>query len=934
MENVVYTYGAGELLAQVFNAITALVNADFGILHNNIVRFALSIGLMMTIATMIYGENLTGFLKTWVVPSSLALSMLFVPETKVHINDRVTGYRYTVDHVPWGLGVSAGILSSFGHAFTKGVEMVFSLPDDLKYHKTGSMMASNLIANSRMFRVTNSELRETMKSFVNQCVVYDAMLGRKYTFTDLKNSKDIWRLVSENASPARSFVFKAPGRDSAPEVMTCRQGVERLTPLLTQDVENAFQLFDRKIFGMPGQNETPRVPGAMLKQYLPGAMNYMTDMAKTANDYMMQQLMIHTVVDGIESKSTELGNAQNFAVRKAYLQQRANQETVAGIAAQKVVALKNIMEILVYVAFMFMIPMALIPNGSKALTLWFGLLVWVQLWPPFYAVLNFIQTFAGRKKSLGLLTDEGGAGMTISNSVGMIDLHADMAAQAGFMSLTVGTLAYALVKGGAGSFVHLAGQMTGPAASAAASASESMMSGNYSYGNVTSGTIAANNSTAGQFNDSPTYASGSFTQNDGITSRVTGGDEHVVSVANSNLRSKVNLADSLESRYSEQSGEAARMAESQGVNAATAEADQYRKTIDFAGHQSMSQSGGTGSTFSENASQNQQLTKLNNLTEKFAEDHGISKSKAADLIAKVSTSASMGFGFNVFGNGAESRVSVDGAAQATGNYTDRDAWNSAQDFVKQNGIQDLLSQGSQAVRDMRVNDMSDEGQRLAQGVSGAYDKSQNYREEAGKNLQRSQDFSRMASDTRANSVSINEDASQRYVSWLKDQSLPNSKGPMGIKEAETILSSRPELNRDYQRGFVDQEAKSMQSYIQSGSGPKSMADVGNRYDTASIKNPVNQNAQDVVRQKAEKEGFGDGFHVDTYAQTKVNNTMGDVSSKIDRGQTQVQSEGNALLGSVGNAGLEGKVMDLEDQMASQTEAMEKAAKMQKLMKSK
>ena len=638
MENTIYTYGAGELLAQVFNGIASLINSDHGTLYNPLVRFALSLGLMWSVVNMIYGDKLTGFFKNWLVPFYLALSLLFIPSTRVHINDQVTGFRFTVDNVPWGLGASAGLLSGIGHKITKGVEMVFSLPDDLKYHKTGSMMASNLIANSKKFQITNTELKETMRSFVNQCVVYDAMLGRKFTFDDLKNSKDIWRLMKDNASRARSFVFKAPGRDSVPEIMTCEAGATRLEPLLARDVQNAFQLFDRKLFGNPGSTPgvPPRVPGALLKQYLPGAMNYMTNMAKSANDYMMQQMMIHAVVDGIESKSTELGNAQNFAVRKAYLQQRANQETVAGIAAQKVVALKNVMEILVYFAFIFMLPLALLPKGWTAVSKWFGLLMWVQLWPPFYAVLNFIQTFSAKKVSEGLVTDSGGTGMSISNSVGMIDLHADMAAQAGFMSLTVGTLAYALVKGGAASFVHLAGQMSAPAAAAAASASDSMVSGNYSYGNVTSGTLAADNSTSGQFNDSPSYSSGSFTQNDGVTSRTSNGDDHIVSIASSKGRSDINIAESTESSLSTQSSQEARMAETQGVQAAQSEADMNKYTSDLASHRAHNISGGGGSSFSETAGENTSLSNLNNLNEKFSSATGMSKDQTSTLLAKAS----------------------------------------------------------------------------------------------------------------------------------------------------------------------------------------------------------------------------------------------------------------------------------------------------------
>ena len=530
MEYTIVTYGAGELLHTTFNAIAALINGKSGSLFQPLVRFSLMLGYGWGILSMI-GPKQGEFLKSWFVPSFLALTFLFTPTCKVHIHDSVTNYRKDVDNVPWGLGAAAGLVSRIGDVMTRKIEATFSLPDDLQYHKTGSVMASNLIAKARIFRITNAELQESMKCFVNQCVVYEALLGAKYTFDDLKNSKDIWTLVSSNPSKARAFSFKASGKGSEAKIMTCAEGVKALQPYMTKEVENAFQFFEGKLLGK--RPSTVNIPlGQQLKQYLPGAFDYMGDMSRTANEHMMQQIMIHTVMDSIESKSTELGNAHNFAVRRAYLQQRANQETVAGVASQKFVAMKNVMECLIYAAFIFILPLALLPFGWKFIKRWFGLLMWVQMWPPLYAILNFIVNVSVRSLGVGILDGPGGTGITIANSVGFMDLHADMAAQAGFMSLAVGSLAYALVKGGAGAFVHIASHMAGPAMSASSSATESLMSGNYSFGNVSQGTVSANNTSMGHLNDSPSYSSGFFAQNNGVVGRTTGVDgTNVVSVS-------------------------------------------------------------------------------------------------------------------------------------------------------------------------------------------------------------------------------------------------------------------------------------------------------------------------------------------------------------------------------------------------------------------
>lgn len=889
MDYTIVTYGAGEVLATTFNAVAALINSETGSLYQPLVRFALIIGLVWATASMVYGDK-AKFLNNWVVPFYLILSLFFAPTCKVHIHDPVTGYRMNVDNVPWGLGATAGVISQIGNTVTKKIEMTFSLPDDLKYHKTGSVMASNLIANARKFRITNSELKETMKSFVNQCVVYDALLGQKYTFDDLKNSDDIWGLVSADPSPARAFVFKAPGRGAHPRILTCAQGARELEPYLTQNTENAFQFFERKIFGENNRAAVPLPAGQQLKQYLPGAFNYMTNMAKSATEHMMQQVMIHTVVDSIENKSTELGNAPNFAVRRAYLQQRANQENLAGIAAQKLVAMKNVMEALIYAAFIFILPLALLPLGWTYISRWVGLVMWVQLWPPLYAILNFIMNISVRSKGIGVISDPAGTGITIANSVGFIDLHADMAAQAGFMSIAVGSLAYALVKGGAASFVHLASHMAGPAMSAASSATESMMSGNYSFGNVSQGGISAHNTSFGQQNESASYNSGSFTQNDGVVSRATSADgDHIVSIANSNLRSGVNFSESLSNSYTEQANQAAQASQTQMISAAEAQADAYRQTLDLASHQSTTASNGEHYGMGTSAGQNTSLMEANNLTEKFAKEHGLTKEAASQLVARASASLETGVGFNVLGNGISAKGSISAGASHSLSNIDRDTWSAAQDYVKQHGLSDTLNRASQATQDMKYSEMSDTGQRLSDGISGSLEKSHQYREESNKSLQQSESFSKMAAQTKQNASSINANMNQEYVGWLQEQSLPNSSGAMGIHEAETILSSRPDMNHQYQQRFIEDKTS---SYMGNQGLANNASDISAGHSNSSITNGVSDGAISSVSNQASGSGMGDVFSIGTSTKSAATE----------------------------------KISHLQDQIAEQTELMEKEMK--------
>ena len=909
MDFTVITYGAGEVLDTTFNAIAVLINSKTGTLYQPLVRIGLIVGLVWATATMVYGDHMK-FLHRWMTPLFLALFLFFAPTCTVHIHDPVSGSIFKVDHVPWGLGAVAGVTSRLGDKITKEIEMTFSLPDDLKYHKTGAVMASNLIANARTFHITNSDLAETLRSFITQCVVYDALLGKKYTLDDLKNSPDLWKLACEKPSPARSFLFKAPGKNQKPQIATCDKGVSLLDQWLKRDVQNAFQLFEGKALGQKSsssskgeigqeQKSVPNlasvVQGSQLKQYLPGAFNYMTQMAKSAEEVMMQQMMMYSVVDSIENTSSSLGNAPNFAVRRAYLQQRANQETLAGVAAQKLIAMKNVMEALIYAAFIFILPLALLPSGWSFIARWIGLVLWIQLWPPLYAILNFIMNVSVKSKGIGMITGPEGTGLSIANSVGFTNLHADMAAQAGFMSIAVGTLAYAIVKGGAAGFSQLTSHLGSPALSAASRAAEDLISGNYNFGNVSQGTTQAYNSTFGQQNTSPTYASGAFTQNDGLISRTTGAEGgHMVSVSNSNLRSNLNLSESLSNSYTEQASHAKQMSENQMIAATTAEADHNRNVMDFSNHKAKQISDSDSYSTGETASASQAFTKLDGLVDRFAKDHSVSKEVAAQALARVSASASTGVGFQVFGAGATATATIEASAQTSASIASRNLLSHAKDYAQQSNFQDALKQASQVARDSRYSESSDQGKRYVSSINDSYEQSHQYRDEASASLQKSQSFSEMASWTKQNAGSINANLNQEYVDWLQTQPLPNSIGPMGIHEAETILGSRPQLDAQYQQRFMEDKMRNVENYLESHGLPQSGADVETSFYQAkgNITNPVDQQGGQNAASQAASHGLGNDFKINTQLKSDVNKKLSSMDKNLIEQKEFLEKEAN------------------------------------------
>lgn len=143
----------------------------------------------------------------------------------------------------------------------------------------------------------------------------------------------------------------------------------------------------------------------------------------------------------------------------------------------------------------------------------------------------------------------------------------------------------------------------------------------------------------------------------------------------------------------------------------------------------------------------------------------------------------------------------------------------------------------------------------------------------------------MASWTKQNAGSLNANLNQEYVGWLQKQALPNSKGPMGIREAETILSARPNLDTAYQRRFMEEKMGSFKA----GSLPVSPETLSSRFKTSS---PfvLAGNAQSSLRQKAGQEGFSEYPHLKSSIVSDVEQGMDRQTGKIVDQSRAVQDE--------------------------------------------
>ncbi len=561
------TIGAGDMLWTLFNAIAALLRPNGGSLIHSFVILGTVIGAVASLWYTVFQNTFRPFL-SWFISTQVIILGLFAPVATIHIKDVLTGFQRTVDNVPFALAFTASTLSSVGTGVTKVIERVFQpapnyvggagfqpqSSDQLAYSQTGFMFAASVMAQMKGVQISNDDMMDNMKEFVNQCVVYDALIGTKYTLHDLKRSNDIWGLVSTGASELRGFAWRDVTRGANGEfggsagtsIITCKAGVDKFNDMWIEARTSLVTEFQDKVREHCGfGTRTTHALSNTIAMNLPGALNKLTHSARLASEQLQQQVMISSILLANDRKSIELGGSPNLDVRRAYLQQRNTLKTTGEATSYTLPSLKNVFEALVYALFIFVVMVCMMPNGWKTLAFYLKIMLWLQLWPPLFAILNFIMTEILSSSTASALGTS--SGITITNMVGLSNIANDMAATAGYLTVSIPILSWVLIELGGYAFVSMVSGVLGVSQSASASAALEKTQGNYSAGGVTLESTQAFNSNMLKNDTSLSYTGGHFATNEGMTAKTVMADgETILNRAESRIPVTVSMQDSRE----------------------------------------------------------------------------------------------------------------------------------------------------------------------------------------------------------------------------------------------------------------------------------------------------------------------------------------------------------------------------------------------------
>ena len=802
-----HTLGGGTYLVDLLNAVAAITG---GGAYMTLAQIAGVGGLAWVLFRTAFGGSWKDNAK-WLLLFVAVWGAMIVPKASVRVVDRLDPALApaVVANVPLGLALFASLTSEVGDGLTRLTEQAFTLPDDLSYQRHGLIFGARLAAAVTRMEVTDAVFARNLRTYARQCVFHALLLGH-ISADDLRESTDVWSLVtasgspSAGASPARMVEFatrQAPvGTGATPverEIVTCATAAARLNGLWAAEIARAGSIFGRRLF--PGA-ATDTLARAELMAALPAAHDYLIGASRSAGDILRQQMVLNAVHDAGEQWAAEAGNA---AALRSYTEARAEAQTVSAYRAigrqaeTWVPMLRIVFECLYVGAFPMAVILMLTPAGGAIFRSYLSGLIWLQSWGPLYAILHRIcMGEAAERMAAGALMPGGEIGVSLVAQAGIRAVASDVAVMSGYLSMSVPFLAAALAYG-VGRATALASSVLHVGQDAASAAARESTTGNLSLANTQTDTHRFATLEGRQVRTSMQVDTGRYSgyAPQGAAFTVTADGTAVMDAGAATSRipaAGIRLSESLASSHEARAGEArtqARHWSAEAAMARTAAATDSAAMVERYAHDV-----NTGEAYSRGVSESEsaQAQALDSHVARLSEAGGITKDQAAVLTGE----ARVGGGFNKI-----VKIGADGSVKWRGQAIESDAWNRMTDYAEQHQVLDLWSRVSEASKRYSAASGESELASLEENFGANLTRMRRFGEQASLSHQQSESWSEQAAEVRSQAQAIDRELGQPFFAWLTERQGADGRS-IGVGGAMRLASPQTPEDAEELRGHA------------------------------------------------------------------------------------------------------------------------------------
>ncbi|MEC9612851.1 conjugal transfer mating-pair stabilization protein TraG [Escherichia marmotae] len=808
MVDTVYVMSGGEFFQAAFNGVATLIGTSTWDSLFHIVGFFSAMALFFV---YIRGHDPKEVLK-FIAVFILITSVLVIPKRTVHIIDMTNPTLVLrVDNVPTGLSVPFRFITSIGGSLTKIYDSVFHTPDSVAYSKTGMLFGATLMANTTDVVAQNSDLATLLKEYVQQCVIGDIMLSHKYSMAELMQSSDPYEIIFRKPSPLRGVIVPRGNSLTQAGFQTCEalanNVLKRELKVDTTKGGKTWDYYVNRFIGPRASADT--LFGLMMAD----SYGFYFQGGRDASEILRQNVVMNAIKQGITTHTAASGNVAslvNMADQSSNSKMRLSWAASGGLAATFVPVMHTVLMAMLVGMFPIIILLATIHGLTlPVLKGYVFSIVYLQSWPPLYAILNYAMSYYLKGETKGM-------NFSLSNLNTIQQTHSDIGLMAAWLSNSIPFIAAGLVFG-LWRVVSQAGNYLGSSInSTASSAASQAADGTWAFNNMQMENVSGfkwdTNQSVRDGQMLTQHASGATT-----TKTAGGGILHDGKSAISSLATDIQFGRMLSSSYQAQQREAESQVQSLSNSISHGSQLVGSQLTQWAQQRGNSDTVVSGADSSRATTLTQAINKLNSVADSLAKRTGIStseavkevlnKSQSGDFTAGVSLSVGKDKLFGLLSAKANTDFSYKGSDQSShginsdiSSKTDRDHSLTAQETKDVRDAMDVINNHRTTDNSSHTNNASSSlSEQLASNLSDLQGQIKQYNDA----LNRSHEYAQMASYAENNSASINSNYSQEFVNYVH-QSAPG--------RATTVLTDagNPSLRAEREQlaqAFVDEKLK-------------------------------------------------------------------------------------------------------------------------------
>jgi conjugal transfer mating pair stabilization protein TraG len=448
----IYAYQNSDSLFGIFNAAAAIhASSDYMAAAAAVAFCGFAAAL---IAYAFAPEKLQGW--KWLATVLLVFSVLIVPRVTVGIVDKTGGSAVkVVANVPFGVAMLGSITSTIGHTLTGLFETAFQvipgvggLPSELTYEKNGLMFGNRLIRDTGSVVFQDPNFRTDLINYIHNCTMYDLIDGTVDPGA-FSGSDDVWTLMG-TPNPARFTTLTGAG--GAVTVDTCPNAYTNLNGRLPAQITRiqgklAFQLNPT----LPSAAAAGAIAGQIQQAYVK---NSIANAAATAADLIRQNAVLNAINDTSSIIGQKVNDPASMVLAvgraQAVAQQNATWLNYGKVAEQALPVFRNVIEAVTYALFPLLVLLLLLTSGRETMIAFKGyaaILIWIQLWPPLYAVLNYMASiYAAYDLAAAADLGTGAKALSLQTASTIYSRAISGEAVVGYLAISIPFIAWAALK--------------------------------------------------------------------------------------------------------------------------------------------------------------------------------------------------------------------------------------------------------------------------------------------------------------------------------------------------------------------------------------------------------------------------------------------------------------------------------------------------------